>query len=425
MRRLLIAFALVASPTITRGWNGPDHQAIGRIALQEVAREWGLDRPVPVRPLESLLKKLLLCMDSSSMGIVRGRAGSPPDFSEPSGCASGERIDPWHFADWLKINPAIDIERPVPEMTSKKAATPLEILSYYSIDPDDGRDQDLFVRDEKGKPHARFRDQKWFGALAGANSQAFRHMEKPPFSFRHPIATFGFPFRGVGEATRRCKIWCLASELAFAHGEEYWGWRFLANALHYLQDLHQPFHAGQITPGILIRGLGAWPFGWGYSKGFMGTFAQLMSNTHRFFESFIAQPGSRDQGKKDRALFALRGKETPPLPDDPLQLAIAARDASNRLFPPTVNAVIRMAKPELLGGREFRSDPPAADDPLSFIREGTDAANRRLYAIVNERFGAAGQSLRTAVRMAINRRGTRTPEQITQELTETISGHSP
>lgn len=38
------------------------------------------------------------------------------------------------------------------------------------------------------------------------------------------------------------------AELAFTTGHDYWGWRFLGNALHYLQDLTQPYHAS-ITPG--------------------------------------------------------------------------------------------------------------------------------------------------------------------------------
>lgn len=38
------------------------------------------------------------------------------------------------------------------------------------------------------------------------------------------------------------------AELAFTTGHDYWGWRFLGNALHYLQDLTQPYHTS-ITPG--------------------------------------------------------------------------------------------------------------------------------------------------------------------------------
>lgn len=38
------------------------------------------------------------------------------------------------------------------------------------------------------------------------------------------------------------------AELAFSSGHDYWGWRFLGHALHYLQDLTQPYHAS-ITPG--------------------------------------------------------------------------------------------------------------------------------------------------------------------------------
>ena len=102
---------------------------MGYHSLIDVAKEWGLDQPVPVRPLRSLLTKL------------------PQEIG-----------DNWRFSDWLGINPSIDIEKPVQELTGKTTLTPLEILSHYSIDPDDGRDQNLFVRDEKGNPQYRTPD---------------------------------------------------------------------------------------------------------------------------------------------------------------------------------------------------------------------------------------------------------------------------
>ena len=39
------------------------------------------------------------------------------------------------------------------------------------------------------------------------------------------------------------------AELAFRTGHDYWGWRFTGMALHYLEDLTQPYHAS-LAPGV-------------------------------------------------------------------------------------------------------------------------------------------------------------------------------
>src|SRR5690606_36594431 len=44
------------------------------------------------------------------------------------------------------------------------------------------------------------------------------------------------------------------ARLAFASGHPYWGYRFLGWALHYLQDLTQPYHA-KVVPGVDTSGL--------------------------------------------------------------------------------------------------------------------------------------------------------------------------
>jgi hypothetical protein len=237
VKKTLTAFLLLVSLTVPAyGWNLSDHREIARRSLEDVAKGWSLDVPCEVHLLASFLDKL-------------------KPLREPLG-------DPWQFSASLKINPKIDIGAeeslrfPEGDAKGKKFLTPIRILELYSTDPDDGRDQDLFVRDASGQPHAAFEDEKWFGAVQGPNSQAFRHIEKPPFSLAHPLRTLGIPFRSVGEASQRAEIYFQLSRLAFALEEDYWGWRFLAGGLHYLEDLHQPYHAGQITPLLFRKGLG-------------------------------------------------------------------------------------------------------------------------------------------------------------------------
>ena len=390
MKKIIIFVLLL--PSSLFAWNLSDHQQISRLALDPVSKNWSLDKPCEVHTLSSLLVKL---------------SQLRPDLG-----------DPWHFSNYLKINPKTDLEKPDPILALKKQVSPLEILSTYSIDPDDGRDQDLFQRDSHGNPHTLYPDQKWFGALQGGNSQAFRHIEKPPFDWKHPISTFGFPFRAVGEATQRAEIYYQLSLLAFSVDEDYWGWRFLAGSFHYLEDLHQPYHAGQVTPKLLGRGLLAYVT-WGWKKyGFMGTMSHLVSNSHRFFESYVSQPILENQKVKAEANHSLEGKKEDPFPSSVKDLALQIRDDSNRVFPQLLSAVGELTDSKLYGPYEFRSDDPDASHPEDFLDRGPAflSANQKIFEITKNRFQSAGERLRTVTHQVLKQRSQEKSEKILSRL---------
>jgi len=388
MKRLLIAAAFCLLSSSAFGWNLKDHRNMASLALESVAEEWGLNEACPIRPLELFLDKL-----------------------KP---IRPEIADAWQFSFYLKINPKIDLSAQTslrfPEGTPRgNTLTPLEILSLYATDADDGRDQDLFLRDDQGHPRPMFPDQKWFGSVQGPNSQAFRHIEKPPFRLSHPLTTFGIPLRSLGEASQRTEIYFQLSQLAFALGEDYWGWRFLAGGLHYLEDLHQPYHAGQITPLLLRKGLKVL-LSWGRSeKGFIGSFAHVISNSHRFFETYIDRAESFDPDLKEHAYKSLLGTDALSAPLSARDLAEKARDDSNSYFAPLAEAVGKLTGESLYERQEFFSDGDRGtdnSDPKDFVLEGfaSEDANRKIFEIVENRFAAAGRSIRTYIRLAIDRR---------------------
>jgi hypothetical protein len=388
------------------GWNLGDHRELAKRAVEDVAKDWGLDQPCDVHPLSAFLEKLK---------PLREELG-----------------DPWQFSRYLKINPKVDIGTQeslrFAEGSPKgaKALTPQEILFLYATDADDGRDQDLFVRDETGAPRAMFPDEKWFGAFQGPNSQAFRHIEKPPFRLRHPITTFGIPLRSVGEASLRAEIYFQLSRLAFSLKEDYWGWRFLAGGLHYLQDLHQPYHAGQITPVLFKQGLGILLSWGGKEKGFMGSFAHVVSNSHRFFETYLDQSGGRNDVLKEDALEAARGSDVAPLPGSIQDLARSVRDASNLLYAPLSEAIAMMTGDSLAGRTEFYSDGDKTrinSDPKDFIREGPafEDANKKVFGIVKDRFASAGRVTRAYVQALLEaKKNPVKPEEILSGLDDLL-----
>lgn len=108
--------------------------------------------------------------------------------------------------------------------------TPYEILVTYAQEPDWGMDQEL---------NASWQ-QRFMGGYTGLSSQGYFHMYYPVLTLHLP-----FPVLSMGAAPKRAEQWAGMSERAFANGHDYWGWRFFAWSLHYVEDLAQPFHSTQ------------------------------------------------------------------------------------------------------------------------------------------------------------------------------------
>ncbi len=423
---LLFCLLVYLSGGTAHAWNLDDHRALGKGALEKVAQDWGLDQPCDVHSLDDFLQKAAALRPTAAR-----------EFPELATFASFENRS--QFANYLRINPKIDIgtfeslRHPDVLLASRTTITPLEIISYYDTDPDDGRDQDIFFKDASERLIPAYKDQKWFGGVTGPNSQAFRHMEKPAFQLFQWKATAGFPFRSLGEATRRAAIYFKLSQLAFSLSEDYWGWRFLAGGLHYIQDLHQPYHSGQVTPAILKKGARALK-NWGWKqKGFIDTFAHIVANDHRFFEAYVNHPGD-SAPLKQKALAAVEGKDFEEI-SDIQELARRARDESNRTFPDLSTSVAAIIDPIFEGPKEFYSDGdnpvlqkaaigltpslghiyqeevllhPSQTKPdhraVDFLKKDAPdfpKNNQHLFQIVEDRFRAAGKATRSYVHAEI------------------------
>ncbi len=100
-------------------------------------------------------------------------------------------------------------------MPVRGAVSAREVLSLYSAEPDWGMDDGLHISP--------------FQRLTGG-SQGYRHMRYGLFVFR------------VGKAHERAAYYTQMAEMAFERGDLYWGLRFGARALHYIQDILSPFH---------------------------------------------------------------------------------------------------------------------------------------------------------------------------------------
>ncbi|MBW2967869.1 hypothetical protein KY362_05275 [Candidatus Woesearchaeota archaeon] len=131
-----------------------------------------------------------------------------------------------------------------------------QILSDFSDEPDWEIDQNLQL--------------SWMQAFHG-ESQGYRHIYYPTGSFHIPMGLIG-----QGGTPERVQHFYDLAKAAFENGDTYWGFRFLARSLHYVQDMSQPYHTRQ--------------FYWRYVQledPFYGTI-QTIKNYHFAYESYQA-----------------------------------------------------------------------------------------------------------------------------------------
>lgn len=348
-------------------------------SLGPVARELKLDRPVVIAPFENFLKKF-----SRGHPEVRTRED---------------------FSNWLKINPEVSIERPDRSEKVGQKTTPLQILKAYAARSDDGRDKFL--------SHDPF-EQFWFGSGVGTASQAFRHMEKPPFQILHPLNTFGFPLGKIGQATERAQIYFDLAVETYRLGEPYWAWNFLGCGLHYIQDLQNPYHSAQLSVPVLLRTFSAY-WNWGYKMGIIRLITHLTSNLHHYFEGYVEwvlKPSTpldpimdykkilnealRRPGEEVRAAF--------PIPTSIRQLARNIRDFSNLWSYEAVLATLKLSGENLVGPKDYSIGivlRPYPENPTAYfnadMKERKEAA-AALQKMISLNFQFQGMAVRTVVK---------------------------
>ncbi len=119
----------------------------------------------------------------------------------------------------------LDEKRPEGVEVPNEFLSIFNLLAIYSSEPEWGMDRDV--------------DTGFISGFMGG-SQGMRHMYYPALSTHFPL--FLIP---MGKAPERAEHYTNLAVRAFMEGNQYWGWRYAARALHYLQDLGQPYHTRQ------------------------------------------------------------------------------------------------------------------------------------------------------------------------------------
>ncbi|MEF3244371.1 MAG: hypothetical protein K6343_00075 [Caldisericaceae bacterium] len=124
-------------------------------------------------------------------------------------------ITPFTYKDDIKekINPNFEIKYLDGAIGEKTTA--YKILTTYADEPDWGLDSNLGLSK--------------FQILMG-DSQGYRHM------------FYKMGFIQIGENPNQIEFWFNMAKIARERNDYYWTFRFLARALHYMEDITQPYH---------------------------------------------------------------------------------------------------------------------------------------------------------------------------------------
>lgn len=202
--------------------------------------------------------------------------------------------------DQDEYNPEFIIKYVDEEVGEKVKAS--DILINYSDEPDWDLDTDL----ELSK----------LQALTGG-SQGYRHMYFSVFA----------GLLKAGDAPKRADHFFEMSKIAFGKGDNYWGFRFAARAIHYLEDISQPYHTYPAPLDVLFK------------KFFnVKKLTVLVTNAHYGYEDFN---GYLFEYKKDEFYNLLPEVKTVKM-DDVVDSAIKLSKEARKDFTPSYRETMKL-----------------------------------------------------------------------------------
>lgn len=149
--------------------------------------------------------------------------------------------------DHVTFLKTLELDQPFVEIVEGESVSALDVVATATDEPDYGMDVGLWEdngtsfgleygmgRQPFGNPRLEF------------SSQAPLHM-----GFFHEPRVMQWVAASLGRTYPEYRIHLFMSlaRFAFETGHGYWGWRFAGWALHYVQDLTQPYHA-RALPGV-------------------------------------------------------------------------------------------------------------------------------------------------------------------------------
>ncbi len=185
----------------------------------------------------------------------------------------------------LLSNPTLRIpDPPLEGVQFGQVLTPLEILVSAADEPDFGMDTQLW----EDNP-STFGQRYGWGLQPFGNNQSVL-MSQVPFhiGYYHEARVLYWlaPYLQYTYPEYRIHLFLALSRFAFDKGHPYWGYRFLGWALHYVQDLAQPYHASLLPNYPLQQTLWLWAWHAIWPNHQAKDVIQLISNKHAALENY-------------------------------------------------------------------------------------------------------------------------------------------
>ena len=131
-------------------------------------------------------------------------------------------------------------------LTPGEKVAPLFVIASASDEPDYGLDINLW-----GDSPSDWGKVYGFGELPFGNPSLYYATQAPfHMGFYHESSILYKAASFIKKTFPQLRVhqYSTLAELAFRTGHPYWGWRFSGLALHYIQDLTQPYHSS-LSPG--------------------------------------------------------------------------------------------------------------------------------------------------------------------------------
>lgn len=237
---LLLLFVCVVSPK-AQAWDR--HVYITRATLNgfqtQNVRLWKrLSEKVLVTPIEQFLSKAFGkdCTFAQARETVFRSVGERFQVMYVEGADYHNEMDFKHGTN-VQVYSALPVDSTKNSQALGKMVSPYEVLSVYSDEPDWGMDDDVPSLRKKGSASKN---------KEGSATRLLRH-----FWYKGETH-FGVDFGKDQEADERMQLYYELALVAFSVDEPYWGYRFLADSIHYLQDMVQPFHVQAIINSDMV-----------------------------------------------------------------------------------------------------------------------------------------------------------------------------
>jgi hypothetical protein len=263
---------------------------------------------------------------------------------------------------------------------AKRPTSGAEILSGSAVDdPDKGMDANL---PDAFDPNG---DREALGSKTGPGSQAFRHIYFRAWTPAHPILTLHFPRRVLGIAPKRLETLAGYAKAEIPRGKAL-PYRVLGWALHYIQDLSQPFHVVQTPSASMATWYALWT--WPPNKGFADLgkeTSRSVTNYHWAIEGYVRNR-LMEKGEKNPFTECLTQSSTfTTLPDRASikgvhELSEAMAGASVRLAPELGTRAVAFFGHDLtLRDKDFTQGQPQPPYSDLAIRPDVAEARRDLH----------------------------------------------